>query len=70
MGERAVGERRGLRRRLRGDADLGLDPTQQRPDLGLAEAAVAAWVAVAAACALIVDYYVVNIFVVGLHSYA
>jgi len=30
----------------------------------------AAWVAVAAACALIVDYYVVNIFVVGLHSYA
>ncbi len=30
----------------------------------------AAWVAVAAATALIVDYYVVNIFVVGLHSYA
>jgi cytochrome c-type biogenesis protein CcsB len=30
----------------------------------------AAWVAVAAACALIVDYYIVNIFVVGLHSYA
>ena len=30
----------------------------------------AAWVAVAAALALIVDYYVVNIFVVGLHSYA
>ncbi|MFN2522644.1 MAG: c-type cytochrome biogenesis protein CcsB [Mycobacteriales bacterium] len=30
----------------------------------------AAWVAVAAAVALIVDYYVVNIFVVGLHSYA
>jgi cytochrome c-type biogenesis protein CcsB len=30
----------------------------------------AAWVAVAAAIALIVDYYVVNIFVVGLHSYA
>ena len=30
----------------------------------------AAWVAVAAAGALIVDYYVVNIFVVGLHSYA
>jgi cytochrome c-type biogenesis protein CcsB len=30
----------------------------------------AAWVAVAAACALIIDYYVVNIFVVGLHSYA
>jgi cytochrome c-type biogenesis protein CcsB len=30
----------------------------------------AAWVAVAAACALVVDYYVVNIFVVGLHSYA
>jgi cytochrome c-type biogenesis protein CcsB len=30
----------------------------------------AAWVAVAAAAALIVDYYVVNIFVVGLHSYA
>jgi cytochrome c-type biogenesis protein CcsB len=30
----------------------------------------AAWVAVAAASALIVDYYVVNIFVVGLHSYA
>lgn len=30
----------------------------------------AAWLAVAAALALIVDYYVVNIFVVGLHSYA
>ena len=30
----------------------------------------AAWVAVAAAGALIVDYYVVNIFIVGLHSYA
>ncbi|HUR14424.1 MAG TPA: c-type cytochrome biogenesis protein CcsB [Mycobacteriales bacterium] len=30
----------------------------------------AAWVAVAAACALVIDYYVVNIFVVGLHSYA
>jgi cytochrome c-type biogenesis protein CcsB len=30
----------------------------------------AAWVAVAAAGALIVDYYIVNIFVVGLHSYA
>jgi cytochrome c-type biogenesis protein CcsB len=30
----------------------------------------AAWVAVAAAGALVVDYYVVNIFVVGLHSYA
>ncbi|MCU1592595.1 MAG: cytochrome c-type biosis protein CcsB [Frankiales bacterium] len=30
----------------------------------------AAWIAVAAAGALIVDYYVVNIFVVGLHSYA
>ncbi|GAC1443207.1 MAG: hypothetical protein NVSMB55_16210 [Mycobacteriales bacterium] len=30
----------------------------------------AAWVSVAAASALIVDYYVVNIFVVGLHSYA
>ena len=30
----------------------------------------AAWVAVAAALALVVDYYVVNIFVVGLHSYA
>ncbi|MDP9182402.1 MAG: c-type cytochrome biogenesis protein CcsB, partial [Actinomycetota bacterium] len=30
----------------------------------------AAWVAVAAASALVVDYYVVNIFVVGLHSYA
>ena len=30
----------------------------------------AAWIAVAAALALIVDYYVVNIFVVGLHSYA
>jgi cytochrome c-type biogenesis protein CcsB len=29
----------------------------------------AAWVAVAAALALIIDYYVVNIFVVGLHSY-
>ena len=26
--------------------------------------------AVAAAAALIIDYYVVNIFVVGLHSYA
>ena len=30
----------------------------------------AAWIAVAAAVALIIDYYVVNIFVVGLHSYA
>jgi cytochrome c-type biogenesis protein CcsB len=30
----------------------------------------AAWVAVAAALALIIDYYVVNIFVVGFHSYA
>jgi len=30
----------------------------------------AAWVALAAAGALIIDYYVVNIFVVGLHSYA
>ncbi len=30
----------------------------------------AAWIAVAAAGALIVDYYVVNIFIVGLHSYA
>ena len=30
----------------------------------------AAWIAVAAAGALIIDYYVVNIFVVGLHSYA
>ena len=30
----------------------------------------AAWVAVAAALALIVDYYVVNMFIVGLHSYA
>ena len=30
----------------------------------------AAWVAVAAAVALIIDYYVVNIFVVGFHSYA
>ena len=30
----------------------------------------AAWVAVAASGALIIDYYVVNIFVVGLHSYA
>ncbi|MCW2666515.1 MAG: cytochrome c-type biosis protein CcsB, partial [Frankiales bacterium] len=30
----------------------------------------AAWVAVAAAVALIIDYYVVNLFVVGLHSYA
>ncbi len=30
----------------------------------------AAWVAVAAAIALVIDYYVVNIFVVGLHSYA
>ena len=29
----------------------------------------AAWIAVAAAGALVVDYYVVNIFVVGLHSY-
>ena len=29
-----------------------------------------AWVAVAAAVALVIDYYVVNIFVVGLHSYA
>ena len=29
----------------------------------------AAWIAVAAAGALIIDYYVVNIFVVGLHSY-
>jgi cytochrome c-type biogenesis protein CcsB len=30
----------------------------------------AAWIAVAAAVALIIDYYVVNIFVVGFHSYA
>jgi cytochrome c-type biogenesis protein CcsB len=30
----------------------------------------AAWVAVAAALALTINYYVVNIFVVGLHSYA
>ena len=30
----------------------------------------AAWIAVAAAGALIIDYYVVNIFVVGFHSYA
>ena len=30
----------------------------------------AAWVPVAAAVALIIDYYIVNIFVVGLHSYA
>jgi cytochrome c-type biogenesis protein CcsB len=30
----------------------------------------AAWVAVAAAVALMINYYVVNIFVVGLHSYA
>jgi cytochrome c-type biogenesis protein CcsB len=30
----------------------------------------AAWVSVAAAVALVIDYYVVNIFVVGLHSYA
>ncbi|MDP9436419.1 MAG: c-type cytochrome biogenesis protein CcsB, partial [Actinomycetota bacterium] len=30
----------------------------------------AAWVAVAAAVALVIDYYVVNLFVVGLHSYA
>ena len=30
----------------------------------------AAWVAVAAAVALVIDYYVVNIFVVGIHSYA
>jgi cytochrome c-type biogenesis protein CcsB len=30
----------------------------------------AAWIAVAAAVALVIDYYVVNIFVVGLHSYA
>jgi cytochrome c-type biogenesis protein CcsB len=29
----------------------------------------AAWVSVAAAGALVIDYYVVNIFVVGLHSY-
>jgi cytochrome c-type biogenesis protein CcsB len=29
----------------------------------------AAWVAIAAAAALVVNYYVVNIFVVGLHSY-
>jgi cytochrome c-type biogenesis protein CcsB len=29
----------------------------------------AAWIGVAAAVALIIDYYVVNIFVVGLHSY-
>jgi cytochrome c-type biogenesis protein CcsB len=30
----------------------------------------AAWISVAAAVALVIDYYVVNIFVVGLHSYA
>jgi cytochrome c-type biogenesis protein CcsB len=30
----------------------------------------AAWVSLAASAALIIDYYVVNIFVVGLHSYA
>ena len=30
----------------------------------------AAWISVAAAVALIIDYYVVNIFVVGFHSYA
>jgi cytochrome c-type biogenesis protein CcsB len=30
----------------------------------------AAWIAVAAAVALTINYYVVNIFVVGLHSYA
>lgn len=30
----------------------------------------AAWIGVAAAAALIIDYYVVNIFVVGFHSYA
>ena len=30
----------------------------------------AAWISLAAAAALIIDYYVVNIFVVGLHSYA
>jgi len=30
----------------------------------------AAWIGVAAATALVIDYYVVNIFVVGLHSYA
>ena len=30
----------------------------------------AAWIGVAAAVALVVDYYVVNMFVVGLHSYA
>jgi cytochrome c-type biogenesis protein CcsB len=30
----------------------------------------AAWISVAAAIALVIDYYVVNIFVVGLHSYA
>ena len=29
----------------------------------------AAWIGVAAAVALVIDYYVVNIFVVGLHSY-
>jgi cytochrome c-type biogenesis protein CcsB len=29
----------------------------------------AAWVAIAAAVALVINYYVVNIFVVGLHSY-
>ena len=29
----------------------------------------AAWIGVAAAGALVIDYYVVNIFVVGLHSY-
>ena len=30
----------------------------------------AAWIGVAAAAALVIDYYVVNIFVVGFHSYA
>ena len=30
----------------------------------------AAWIGVAAAVALVIDYYVVNIFVVGFHSYA
>ena len=30
----------------------------------------AAWIGVAAAGALVIDYYVVNIFVVGLHSYS
>ena len=30
----------------------------------------AAWIGVAAAVALIIDYYIVNIFVVGFHSYA